>query len=434
MSIPTRYTQARSLWKSTAEPGPALPTLAKDLSAEIAIVGGGYSGLSAAHALQQRGIECVVLEGKSVGWGASGRNGGVVSGKFRMSFPAIARAHGLETAGRMHAIAHESVEAVEELITDLAIPEARFERTGNLRCAHTQRALDALIAEAQWLRSELKDDSCCVLPRGELAQELGSAAFVGGVLNRHAGTIHPLNYVRGIAEGLVARKVQIFENSPVTRIRREPAGVVVETPAACVRARQVLIATDAYSELTSATAQLSRSIVPFRTAIIATERMPPQLQAKLLTARRGYSETRRMMKWFRKVDGRFVFGGRGAFGRKDTASSFEALRRAMTALFPDLAGLAIEFQWSGLVSMTLNQLPRVGRIDERTCVCFGYNGVGIGMATLLGRYAGRLMAGESPQLGLLDASRLKPVPFHSLRAPGVRMVAGWYQMLDALGR
>jgi gamma-glutamylputrescine oxidase len=429
-----RYADARSLWKNTAEPGPGLPALEADLNAEVVIVGGGYSGLSAAHALQQRGIEPVVLEARSVGWGASGRNGGVVSAKFRVPFPTIATAHGLETARRMHGLAHESVDAVEELIADLGVSQAQFQRTGNLRCAHTQRALDRLIAEADWLRGELKDDSCSVLSRGELAQELGSAAFVGGVLNRVAGTIHPLNYVRGMAAGLVARKVQIFENSPVSGILREPAGVVVETPGARVRAQQVLIATDAYSEFTSATGQVSRSIVPFRSAIIATERIPLHLQAKLLTASRGYSETRRMMKWFRKVDGRFVFGGRGAFGREDTASSFEALRRAMTTLFPELQGLAIEFQWSGLVAMTLNQLPRVGRIDERTCVCFGYNGVGIAMATLLGQYAGRVMAGESPQLGLLDASRLKPVPFHSLRAPGVRMVAGWYQVLDAVGR
>jgi glycine/D-amino acid oxidase-like deaminating enzyme len=408
--------------------------LEKDLSADVAIVGGGYSGLSAAHALHRRGIEPVVLEARTVGWGASGRNGGAVSGKYRLSFPAMAKAHGLEAARRMHGIAHESLDAVEELIEDLAIPQAQFERRGNLRCAHTQRSLDALIAEANWLRSELNDDSCSVLSRAELAQELGSDAFVGGVLNCLAGTIHPLNYVSGMAEGLLARQVRIFENSPVIRIVREPAGVVVETPSARVRARQVLIATDAYSDLTAATGQVSRRIVPFRSAIIATERMPEHLQAKLLTARRGYSETRRMMKWFRKVDGRFVFGGRGAFGKEDTASSFEALRRAMTTLFPDLEGLKVEFQWSGLVGMTFNQLPQVGRIDERTCVCLGYNGVGIAMATLLGGYAGRLLAGESPQLGLIDASWQKPVPFHSLRTPGVRMVAGWYQMLDALGR
>ena len=137
--------------------------LETDRSADVVIVGGGYSGLSAAHALQRRGIEAVVLEARAVGWGASGRNGGAVLGKFRVPFPAMAKAHGLETARRMHDIAHESLDVVDELIADLAIPHAQFERTGNLRCAHTQRTLDALITEADWLRSELKDDSCRVL-------------------------------------------------------------------------------------------------------------------------------------------------------------------------------------------------------------------------------------------------------------------------------
>jgi glycine/D-amino acid oxidase-like deaminating enzyme len=106
----------------------------------------------------------------------------------------------------------------------------------------------------------------------------------------------------------------------------------------------------------------------------------------------------------------------------------------MIELFPELDGIGIAFQWSGFVGMTLDQLPHVGRLDDRTCICLGYNGAGVAMASLLGRYAAAFAAGESPDVALLDAGRLKQVPFYPLRAPGIRMVAGWYQLLDALGR
>jgi glycine/D-amino acid oxidase-like deaminating enzyme len=141
-----------------------------------------------------------------------------------------------------------------------------------------------------------------------------------------------------------------------------------------------------------------------------------------------------MMKWFRKVDDRVIFGGRGAFGKEDAASAFDALQKSMVALFPDLAGIGIGFKWSGYVGMTLDQLPHVGRQDERTSFCVGYNGAGVAMSSLLGRYAAAFAAGETPDVALLDAARLKAVPFYPLRAPAVRLVAGWYQLLDAMGR
>jgi glycine/D-amino acid oxidase-like deaminating enzyme len=423
----------RSLWAATATPAPELPRLESDVRADVAIVGGGYSGLSAALTLQQRGIRPVVLDAHSIGWAASGRNGGVVSAKFRVPFPEIAKAHGLATAKRMHHIAHEAVDVVEELIGDLGIEGARFERSGALRCAHTKRALEAIAAEGQWLRSELGDNSISVLGAAEVAEETGSPAFVGGVLTRHSGSIHPLSYVRGLARGLVARGVEVFEHSAVQRIRQEAQEVSLETATARVRARQVIIATDAYSDLTPATRHLRPTIIPFRSAIIATEPLPPGLEARLMRHRHSCMETRRMMKWFRKFDGRMLFGGRGAFGTRDSQRSFSGLRHAMTDMFPDLAGIEVEFQWSGFVGMTLDQLPHVGRLDDRTCVCLGYNGAGVAMASLLGRYAAMFAAGHSPDVALLDASRLRRLPFYPLRAPGIRTVAGWYQLLDALG-
>ena len=412
-----------------------MQALDRDLSVEVAVIGAGYSGLSAAHALQKRGVQTVVLDANPVGWGASGRNGGVVSSKFRLSFPAIERLHDIQTAKTMHRLAHDGVRVVEQFIDEFKLGRARFEHTGSLRCAHTERAFASIRAEADWVKQKLGDTTMTIQSRAEVEHETGSKAFVGGVLSTDAGTILPLEYVRGIAAGLTRRKVDIYESTPVLEMIRADGsgGVTLRTPNGTVRAKQVIVGTNAYSNLTPATAAYQRELVPFRSAMIATERLPAGLDARLMVERRSYTETRRMMKWFRKVDGRMLFGGRDAFGKEGQTTGFDALQRAMIELFPDLAGVRVEYQWSGYVGMTFNSLPHVGRSDDTTIFCLGYNGAGVAMASLLGRHAAALALGETPELSLLAAPGLNPVPFHSLRAPGVRLVAAWYQFLDAVG-
>lgn len=407
--------------------------LARDLSVDVAIIGAGYSGLAAAYALQKRGVDCAVFDANPIGWGASGRNGGVVSSKFRLSFPSIASAYDLDTARRMHRLAHDGVRVVQQLVDEFKLERTQFEHTGSLRCAHTERAFASIRAEADWVRTQLGDTSMSVQSRAEVTHETGSNGFVGGVLSADAGTILPLEYVTGIARGLTARGVPIYESTPVIDMTKAEEGAMLRTPGGSVRARQVIVATNAYSSLTDATAQYQRELVPFRSAMIATERLPAELDAKLMVNRRSYTETRRMMKWFRKVDGRMLFGGRDAFGKEGQHTGFAALQRAMVALFPDLAGVGVAYRWSGYVGMTFNALPHVGRSDAATTFCLGYNGAGVAMASLIGQHAAALALGEKPELALLAQEGLRPVPFHSLRAPGVRLVAAWYQFLDAVG-
>jgi gamma-glutamylputrescine oxidase len=426
--------QPESLWRALAATVDASAPLARDTDVEVAIVGAGYSGLSAAYALQKRGVECAVLDAMPVGWGASGRNGGVVSSKFRVSFPDIASAHGIDVAKRMHRLAHDGVRTVESFVDEFKLERARFEHTGSLRCAHTERAFDSIRAEADWLRTSLGDASMRVLSRAEVEHETGSKGFVGGVLSADAGTILPLEYVRGLAAGVKARGVPIYESTPVIDMTRMQDGrVLLKAPGGTVRAKQVIVATNAYSNLTEATASFHRELVPFRSAMIATARLSPELDREIMINRRSYTETRRMMKWFRKADGRMLFGGRDAFGKEGEPTGFDALQRAMVALFPQLKDVAIEYRWSGYVGMTFNALPHVGRSDDATTFCLGYNGAGVAMASLIGQHAAALALGEKPELALLAQDGLRPVPFHALRAPGVRLVAAWYQFLDAVG-
>lgn len=430
----TPMAPAASLWASTAEPLPAFPKLKGDVQADVVIIGAGYTGLSAAHHIAKSGLVPVVLEANQPGWGASGRNGGVITAKFRLSFRDIDAAHGRAMARRMYEIAHESVETVEQLVSEFGIGSARLTRSGQVKVAHNQATLKAAIDEAAWMKREMGDNEVQILDPLQVRDETGSQAFVGGVLNPGSGGIHPLNYLRGLAKGLGQRGIAIYQESPVLALRHDNGGVTAETPGGTVRARQVIIATNSYSDLTSATSRMQRTLVPFRSAIIATKRLSPNVAGSLMPTGRTYTETKRMMRWFRKVDDRVIFGGRGAFGKQDSESAFEALRRAMVGIFPELGDVALEFRWSGLVGMTLDSVPHIGRLDERTLFSMGYNGAGVAMSSLMGKYLAALVRGETPELGLLDTNRLKAIPFYSLREPAVRMVAGWYQLMDAIGR
>jgi glycine/D-amino acid oxidase-like deaminating enzyme len=427
-------TPVASLWADTAEPLPAFPKLEGKRQADVVIIGAGYTGLSAAHHIAKSGLAPIVLEANHPGWGASGRNGGVITAKFRLSFRDIDATHGRAMARRMYGIAYESVDMVEELVSELGIASARLTRSGQVKAAHNDATLKAAIDEAAWMTREMGDTEVRILDRHQVRDETGSRVFVGGVLNPGSGGIHPLNYLRGLAKGVAKRGVPIFQESPVLALRRDGDGVVAETPGGSVRARQSIIATNSYSDLTSATVRLQRTLVPFRSALIATEKLSPNLAGSLMPTGRTYTETKRMMRWFRKVDDRVIFGGRGAFGKQDSESAFDALRKAMVGIFPELADIPLAFKWSGLVAMTLDSVPHVGRLDDRTFYSVGYNGAGVAMSSLMGRYLAALVRGEAVDLGLLDARRVRSIPFYPLREPAVRAVAGWYQFLDAIGR
>ncbi|MFC3323626.1 NAD(P)/FAD-dependent oxidoreductase [Mesorhizobium cantuariense] len=423
-----------SLWQQTATDRPVFGALAGGHQFDVAIIGGGYTGMTTARYLARRGLSTVVLEASRIGWGASGRNGGVVSGKFRISFSDIASRHGLDTARRMHDLGIESIDHVGELVEDYGIVAADYRPTGSLRCAHNAVSLASLKKEADWLRQALGDNACSMLSAEEMATETGSRDFVGGMLNTHGGIIHPLNFVLGIATGLKAAGIPIFENTPVTDLRREESGVLLETPGGTITARQAVIATNSYSDLTKATAAVRKAIIPFRSAMIATEPLSGRAGSQLLAKGRSYTETRRMMRWFRKAGDRLLYGGRGAFGKTDSESAFAALHKAMVRQFPELSDAAVTHRWSGLVAMTMDSIPHVGRLDDRIVYAVGYNGTGVALASTMGKHVAAIVAGENPDLGLLTSERLKSVPFYPIREPAVRLVAGWYQFLDAIGR
>ena len=423
-----------SYWSASAMPASPMPRLEGDLQTDTVIIGGGYTGLSAARDLARSGVDTLVLEAKSFGFGASGRNGGFVSTRFRIPFSRMATDHGQDVARRMYDIGQEAADHVERTMGELTSPECGYARYGAVTAALNAHHLQTLDAGRALLERAFGDRSLRMLSRGEIAEECGSERFVGGMLSTRSGGIHPLNYVRVLTKDLRAHGVPMFEDSPATAIRHQSGGVLVQTPAGTVRARRAIIGTNAYSETTSATDPLGRRVVPLQSACIATAPLPDALLARLIPRRRLVFDSKRVLRWFRIVADRMVFGGRGESGAGGSDAAYRRLYANMVEIFPELAGVAIAYRWSGHVAMTLDTLPHVGWLDDRVLYAIGYNGTGVAMASLLGTYAARLSRGERIDLGLLGAEAFRPIRFHALYVPVGRAVTGWYQLLDALGR
>jgi glycine/D-amino acid oxidase-like deaminating enzyme len=290
-----------SLWQASADPLPGHPVLTDEVRADVAIVGAGYTGLSAALQLAKDGRRAVVLEAYSVGWGASGRNGGLVSGKFRVPFHVVDAMHGREEARRLHHIGKQAVETVAELIDEHGIGSANFEMSGYVTAAHSAQAFAAQRFATEWLADALGDTSSRVLDRQEVAAEIGSPTYVGGVLNAAAGCLHPLNYVRGLARAATKPGVQIFEDSAATSVQREDPDFRIDTPRGSVRARQLILATNGYSARQAATRSLRQRIIPFRSAIITTAPLSDAVRQRVLPNGRVAADTRRLLRWYRMV-------------------------------------------------------------------------------------------------------------------------------------
>ncbi len=422
-----------SLWTQTAAPDLPVPALDGHIRCDVAIVGGGYSGLHAALTFAEAGLDVVVLEAGPLGYGGSGRNGGVVSAKFRRSFSDIAKAHGLDTARRMHDIAEHSVDHLIATIEKHDLHDTGFRRVGALKCAHTQKALDDAWTAAEWARTTLGERGLTRLTRDEVKAETGSSAFVGGVLAQQGGTIQPLSYLRGLASALQRQGGRIFCQSPVTSITEATGNILLRGAHFEVTAAQAVMATGAYSGLTAATQDIAKSLVPFRSAMIATETLPPHLDQHMLVNERSYTETRRMMRWFRKVDGRVLFGGRGALGPVDDPSAFRKLHRALIGIYPDLADIPVSYRWSGHVALTFDALPQAGMLSPQIGFLTGFNGAGVAMSGMVGHGLAKRMLGQPFDLSLIERATIRKVPFHAFRSVGVRSVTYGYELLDSLG-
>ena len=425
----TRLLGRGSLWAATAEPGPECPALEGEATVDVAIVGGGFTGLSTALHLAERGVRVAVLEAREIGEGASGLNGGQVIPGLKRSREELAAKFGADRAERLEALGDGSAARVYDIIGRHRI-DCGLERNGWFRAAHSPIALAYLEKLAKGLQARGVD--AALISRDEAARMLGTDEYVGGLLDRRAGAIQPLSYVRGLARAALGQGAAIHALTPAERLEPAGRGWRIATPRGSVRAKQVLLATGAYTE--RLWPGLAQTFVGVQSAQMATDPLSANLRASILPSRAVVSDTRKLSNYFR-VDaaGRLLMGGRGPLGDAPSPSTLAAIARAARRRFPMLGDIEWKHAWCGRIDMTLDELPRIHRPAPGLWSVLGYNGRGIALATTMGAVmAEKMTDGRDPVLDYPDTP-FATIPFHAFRAPGVAGAIAWYKFRDALG-
>lgn len=419
-----------SVWATTANPAPQLPALDRDIQTDVAIIGAGYTGLAAARHLAREGVACAVLEANDIGWGASGRNGGMAVLRYKKPWSVLARELGRERTRHLYRLLHQALDLLEQTVEEFQI-DCGFSRCGHITAANGKGALATLQADVEWLNSE-GDTAPRLIDARETAELSGTDAYLGGYLDPRAGGVHPLNYARGHAAGLAAKGVPIYVGTPVTALREEGEGVVLETAGGTVRAKQVLVATNAYTELHRYGTDLAERVVPVSTSVITTAPLMNGAASEILRGGHLVSDTRHLLNYFRWApDRRLLYGGRGSLMGKESPEVYRGLEAKLRATFPALREVEIDHRWSGKVAVTLDDFPHVGRVSPRIAYAMGYGGRGVALTNLLGKLLAHLALGDLIDAGAMNGSNFRRVPLHALRIPAMKVVAVYYGALDA---
>jgi glycine/D-amino acid oxidase-like deaminating enzyme len=416
-----------SLWSFTALPPPATQRLEASLRTDVAIIGGGYTGLSTALHLAELGIKPAVLEAFSVGHGASGRNGGHINAGTKYDPVELKGKFPADVAQKMIDFSSAAPDVTFDLISRFQIGCDAL-RTGWILPAHNHAALDALKRRADAWQSHAADVR--VLSADEVAERIGTDRYVGGIIDLRCGNIQPLSFVRGLARAAINSGALVFSDTPATALTRAEGGWRVKTPKGEVLADHVVIATNGYTD--GLWPRLQQSVLPVNSFQIATAPLAVGDNQKILPQLNTVSDSRRIMLYYRKDrEGRLVIGGRGRFREPRGLHDYGHLMRSLRWLFPQLSSQPIDHFWSGRVAITYDHLPHIHQPERGITIALGYNGRGVAMATAMGKRIAEHIHGASDSLPFVP-SQITPIPFHRFNRLATSAAIGWYTFRDGI--
>ncbi|TNJ48030.1 FAD-binding oxidoreductase [Phaeobacter sp. B1627] len=418
-----------SWYAATSTPRVHYPSLHGGLRADVCIVGGGFTGLSAALHLAEAGRSVVLLDAQRVGFGASGRNGGQLGSGQRQDQQVLERMVGKEDAAKLWALGEEAKQLVKDLIARHDIdchltPGVAWTAEGRRDVRHLHDYGHHLQDSYGYDQIELLDAEAChaMCP---------SPVYKGGILDHGAGHLHPLNLVLGLARAAAAAGVQIHERSEVLAIEDGPQ-VEVRTGEGTVRADHLILACNGY--LGGLNAQVASRVMPINNFVAATEPLGTEA-ARVLTRDVAVADSKFVVNYFRlSHDGRLLFGGGESYGYRFPTDIAAKVRAPMTEIFPHLADVKIDYAWGGTLAITMKRLPYLARLSPRILSASGYSGHGVGTATHAGRLMAEAICGQSE--GFNTMARIPNTPFPGgprMRSPLLALAMTWFALRDRLG-
>ncbi|MCX8997357.1 FAD-binding oxidoreductase [Rhizobiaceae bacterium BDR2-2] len=420
----------RNLYQETAAPGPDLRPLDGDWKCDVVIVGGGYTGLSTALHLAERGVSATVIEAHEIGYGASGRNGGQVNPGLKPDPDQVEADYGPDLGRRMVALSYGAPDEVFALIERHGI-DCAAARTGTMRAAVNPASERSVAALAEQCRA--RNMPVELLDAQETQALTGTDRYRCALIDRRGGHLNPLGYARGLAHAALRAGARLHVGTPAVALAATGNGWTVRTPGGTVSAPQVVIGTNGYTD--DLWPRLKETVVPVYSAIAATEPLPPDLRTRIMPGRSSLYEIGWDVVYYRIDDaGRLLMGGRGPQRDVAGAGDYRHLIRYAERLWPDLEGQDWPYRWNGRVAVTADHYPHLSQPARGLHTVLGYNGRGVAMSTVAGRLIAERIATEgraSMDLPLRQA--LEPIDFHRFAPIGVEARILYGRLRDRIG-
>jgi glycine/D-amino acid oxidase-like deaminating enzyme len=397
---------------------------------EVAVIGGGFTGLSAARTLAKRGVKVSVLEAETIGWGASSRNGGMTLTGLKPSMHTVMKKYGRDLARRLFQCSIESVDTVEQIVKEENI-DCGFARYGHLLTANKPKHYDDFKGAVDFMAREF-NYAVRLVPQEQLHDEIGSSSYYGALVDEVSGGLNPAQYVTGLAQAAEKIGASLHARARVNSIQRNGRQFHIQTERGALTAESVLVGTSGYTG--SVTRNLQKRIIPVGSFIIATEKLSDNLAHELSPKNRMIFDSMHYLNYFRLWDNRMIFGGRAAFfpeNKNTIARSAEILQREMVEVYPQLKDVKVDYVWGGTLDFAFDMMTHVGETDG-VYYSLGYAGHGVAMATYLGKTVAEAILNEN----------IKEHPFAQFDFPGAPLglydgrpwflpfAGAWHKILD----